>query len=395
MGTRTVTERTEFAIDIGGPPEKDFRNIVTLDEIPWRLREGVRFFLDRGEARETARFREGLSRAGDLRLGFGGVLDDGRPVHGGAVKLLALRDGFAGDESEFSILYSVSSSPPKFAEPLFKLCRERGIRIVWNQNGVAYPAWADREGERFNGPMRRLRAMADFVVYQSRFCQESARRFLGECDKPSEILFNPVDTDRFSPLLEKRKDGPLRLLAAGTHGTRDRVVNALEALALLRKRGSGAVMSVAGSFQWKNGEADFEACVRRLGLEEAVTRVARFSQADAADLYRSHDILVHPKYMDPCPTVVLEALACGLPVVGSASGGLPEMLDSTCALLVPAPEDWDRRHTPGAAELADAIETVPARLGKMAEAARHRAVERFSVQPWIAAHQRIFWNLLT
>jgi glycosyltransferase involved in cell wall biosynthesis len=330
-----------------------------------------------------------------LRLGFGGVLDDGRPVHGGAVKLLALRDGFAGDEREFSILYAVSSSPPKFAEPLFKVCRERGIRVVWNQNGVAYPAWAGREGERFNGPMRRLRAMADFVVYQSRFCQQSAHRFLRECDKPSEILFNPVDTDRFSPNPEKRNDGPLRLLAAGTHGTRDRVINALEALALLRKSGSAAVMSVAGSFQWKNGEGDFHECVRGLGLEGVVTRVTKFSQADAAELYRSHDILVHPKYMDPCPTVVLEALACGLPVVGSASGGLPEMLDSTCAALVPAPEDWDRRHTPCAAELADTIEKVAAGLSEMSAAARSRAVERFSVQPWIEAHRRIFLNLLS
>jgi glycosyltransferase involved in cell wall biosynthesis len=368
---------------------------VTLDWIPWRVREGVRGFLERGEAGETARVREGIARSGDLRLGFGGVLDDGRPVHGGAVKLLALRDGFESGEREFSILYGVSSSPPKFAEPLFKLCRERGIRMVWNQNGVAYPAWAGREGERFNGPMRRLRAMADFVVYQSRFCEESARRFLGGCDKPCEVLYNPVDTERFSPALENRKDGPLRLLAAGTHGTRDRVVNALEALALLRKHGCEAVMSVAGSFQWRNGEGDFADCVRRLGVEGAVRRVARFSQADAVKLYRAHDLLVHPKYMDPCPTVVLEALACGLPVVGSASGGLPEMVDGACAVLVPAPEDWDRRHTPGAGDLADGIGKVAERLGDMSEAARRRAVERFSVQPWVEAHRRIFMNLLS
>jgi hypothetical protein len=84
-----------------------------------------------------------------------------------------------------------------------------------------------------------------------------------------------------------------------------------------------------------------------------------------------------------------------LPVVGSASGGLPEMLDSTCAALVPAPEDWDRRHTPCAAELADTIEKVAAGLSEMSAAARSRAVERFSVQPWIEAHRRIFLNLLS
>jgi len=354
----------------------------------------VRWVLERPEAWRTIRERGGIAKSQGLSVGFGGVLDDGRPVHGGAVKLLALLEGFECDEREFSILYAVSSSPPRFAEALFKRCRERGIRIVWNQNGVGYPAWAGRESERFNGPMRRLRMMADFVVHQSRFCEESAQRFLGPCDAPSEVLFNPVDTVRFQPREGGMRGGPLRLLCAGTHGTRDRVVNALEALVLLRKRGLEAVMTVAGSFQWKNGEGDFQRMIEALDLEKCVRRLAKFSQSDAAGMYREHDILVHPKYMDPCPTVVLEALACGLPVAGSASGGMPEMVDESCGVLVPAPQDWDRRHTPSAGELADAVGKIHANLEAMSANARRNAVERFSVEPWVEAHRAIFAGLL-
>jgi glycosyltransferase involved in cell wall biosynthesis len=354
----------------------------------------VRWVLERPEAWRTARERGGIVHSLGLRVGFGGVMDDGRPVHGGAVKLLALREAFDCDEREFSILYAVSSSPPRFAEPLFMGCRERGIRIVWNQNGVGYPAWAGRESERFNGPMRRLRAMADFVVHQSRFCEESAQRFLGPCDAPSEVLFNPVDTVRFQPRESGMRGGPLRLLCAGTHGTRDRVLNALEALVLLRKRGLEAVMTVAGSFQWKNGEGDFQRMIEALDLQKCVRRLAKFSQSDAAGMYQEHDILVHPKYMDPCPTVVLEALACGLPVAGSASGGMPEMVDESCGVLVPAPRDWNERHTPSGAELAGAIEKIHDNLESMSAAARRVAVEQFSVQPWVEAHRRIFTNLL-
>lgn len=364
------------------------------DWIPWRAREAARWVLERPEAWRTIRERDGIACSQGLCVGFGGVLDDGRPVHGGAVKLLALREGFECDEREFSILYAVSSSPPRFAEPLFKRCRERGIRIVWNQNGVGYPAWAGRESERFNRPMRRLRAGADFVVHQSRFCEESARRFLGPCDAPSEILFNPVDTVRFQPRDGGMRGGPLRLLCAGTHGTRDRVLNALEALVLLRKRGLEAMMTVAGSFQWKNGEGDFQRMIQDLELEKCVRRLAKFSQSDAPGMYQEHDILVHPKYMDPCPTVVLEALACGLPVAGSTSGGMPEMVDESCGVLVPAPMDWNERRTPGGAELAGAIEEIHANLESMSAAARRMAVERFSVQPWVEAHRRIFTNLL-
>lgn len=354
----------------------------------------MRWVLERPEAWRATRECEGIAKSQDLRVAFGGVLDDGRPVHGGAVKLLALREGFDCDEREFSILYAVSSSPPRFAEPLFKRCRERGIRIVWNQNGVGYPAWAGRESKRFNGPMRRLRAKADFVVHQSRFCEESAQRFLGPCDAPSEVLFNPVDTVRFQPREGGMRGGRLRLLCAGTHGTRDRVANALEALALLRKRGLEVVMTFAGCFQWKNGEGDFQRIIEALDLGKCVRRLAKFSQDDAAGMYQEHDILVHPKYMDPCPTVVLEALACGLPVAGSASGGMPEMVDETCGILVPAPLDWNERHTPGGGELAEAIEKIHSHLESMSSAARRVAVERFSVQPWVEAHRRIITNLL-
>jgi glycosyltransferase involved in cell wall biosynthesis len=329
-----------------------------------------------------------------LAVSFGGVLDDGRPVHGGAVKLLALRDALPCEELEVSVLYAVSSSLPQCAEALFKLCRARGIKILWNQNGVGYPAWAGRESERFNGPMRRLREMADFVIYQSRFCEESAHRFLGPCDAPSEILFNPVDVEKFQPASSRAAEQPLRLLAAGTHGTRDRVIHVLDMLAILRREGIDATLTVAGNFQWPNGERDFQSHIARRGVQNHVQRISRFSQADAASLYTSHHVLIHPKYMDPCPTVVLEAMACGLSIIGSASGGMPELVSKESGVLVPSPLDYDKLHTPTGEELADALIKALPGLPEKSAAARANAVARFSIGPWVDAHRRIMEHLL-
>jgi glycosyltransferase involved in cell wall biosynthesis len=242
--------------------------------------------------------------------------------------------------------------------------------------------------------MRRLREMADFVIYQSQFCKESARRFLGPCDAPAEILFNPVDVEKFQPASSRAVGQPLRLLAAGTHGTMDRVIHVLEMLAILRREGIDAVLTVAGNFQWPNGELDFQNHIVRRGLQNHVQRVARFSQADAASLYTLHHVLIHPKYMDPCPTVVLEAMACGLPVIGSASGGMPELVSEECGVLVSAPMDYDKLHTPTGEELADALKKALPRLPEMSAAARANIVARFSIGPWVDAHRRIIEHLL-
>jgi glycosyltransferase involved in cell wall biosynthesis len=69
-----------------------------------------------------------------------------------------------------------------------------------------------------------------------------------------------------------------------------------------------------------------------------------------AAYYQAADIYIHASHVDTFPTSILEAMACGLPVVATAVGGIPEQVDhDITGLLVPA----------GASvEMAQAIETI-------------------------------------
>jgi UDP-glucose:(heptosyl)LPS alpha-1,3-glucosyltransferase len=60
---------------------------------------------------------------------------------------------------------------------------------------------------------------------------------------------------------------------------------------------------------------------------------------DPKDAYFASDLLVHPTFYDPCSLVVLEALACGLPVVTTRYNGAAELLDSTSGSVVNDPHN--------------------------------------------------------
>lgn len=328
----------------------------------------------------------------ELRLNLGRAPSpEGQIVIGGAVKLLALKERF-GEWADFNCLYLVSSAMPPFAETLVRTAKQAGVKIVWNQNGIAYPGWCGPRYPWFNEPMARLLPLADYVVYQSEFCRRSATHFLGVEAKRYEIIFNPVDTSIFSP--KARPEGDWRLLAAGTSHNFYRTQSAIDCLAILRSRGCAAHLTITGEMKWSGGEAQVREYVRSKGLEGAITFRPAFTRDQAPDVYRDAHVLLHPKDKDPCPTVPIEAMACGIPVVGSRSGGMPELVPACCGRLVEVEESWVQDHAPDPGKMADGVEEVMADYATFSQAARDHAVQAFDEKQWLDRHEVIFRKVL-
>jgi alpha-1,6-mannosyltransferase len=92
-------------------------------------------------------------------------------------------------------------------------------------------------------------------------------------------------------------------------------------------------------------------------------------QRALARLLASCDVLVHPGDCETFGLIVLEAMACGLPVVGTNSGGVAELVDRETGILA-EPNNVD--------SLAGAIEAIYYRdMARMGQAARRKAAERY------------------
>jgi glycosyltransferase involved in cell wall biosynthesis len=315
------------------------------------------------------------------------------PAVGGIVKLQCLAREYPNTLFRYNVLYLVSSRLPDGAVSLAAWARRKGARVVVNQNGVAYPGWYGPGWEAINAPMRELLAMADHVFYQSEFCRLSADRFVGPPGGSWEVLHNAVDTTVFAPGAARPAGAPLTLLLAGSQDTWYRLAVAVETLARLRAGGRDARLLVTGRLGWTKDAAEArhqaEALVAERGVGGLVEFTGPYSQRQAPGLFTRGDILIHTKYNDPCPAVVVEALASGLPVAFSATGGVPELVGDA-GVGVPSPLDWEQDQPPDPVALARAVDEIAGALPEYAARARRRAVEHLNLDAWMARHRAVF-----
>jgi glycosyltransferase involved in cell wall biosynthesis len=312
----------------------------------------------------------------------------GEPVAGGTAKFQRLATRFPNHATDFSLLYLGSTWLPRDLSWLLRLARRRGIPVVLNQNGVGYPGWAGEGVDAFNRPIREALLAADHVLYQSEFCKRSADEWVAPASRSWEVLHNAVDVDHFTPAEQPPEGGPV-LLLGGDQYQEYRLELGLRTLAALLPRHPGARLLVTGRLV-----SPVEPLAARLGLEGRVHVLGRYAQQDAPAIFRRAHLLLHTKVNDPCPSLVIEAMASGLPVVYPRSGGVPELVGDEAGIGVPHPDGFDRDEPPTAEALADAVELVLADRERFAAAARARAVAQLALGPWLDRHEVLFDELL-
>jgi glycosyltransferase involved in cell wall biosynthesis len=331
-----------------------------------------------------------LPRRDGLRVFYGHdrIPAAGEPVAGGSAKFQRLASRFPNDPSGFTLLYLGSTFLPRDLGPLLELAKRRSIPVVVNQDGVAYPGWAGDRTAELNDQYRRALAAAEHVLYQSEFSKRSADEFLGEPPAGWEILPNAVDVNHFTPAAHVPADGPV-LLLGGDQTQEYRLALGLRTFAQVLASEPSARLLVTGRLV-----SSAEPLVEELGLGDRVEFLGRYSQREAPAIMRRAHLLLHTKVQDPCPSVVIEAMACGLPVVYPASGGTVELVGDDEGVGVPHPVGWERDQPPAAADLAAAVLRVLGDRERYSGAARRRAVERFDIRPWLDRHAELFHQLL-
>jgi glycosyltransferase involved in cell wall biosynthesis len=198
----------------------------------------------------------------------------------------------------------------------------------------------------------------------------------------THVVYNGMDVERIAraasdPVPHGLDGAGPRVGMVGNLDARKNPALLVEALARVRATVPAARALLVGAFRDPAYEAAVRGRIAALGLADAVT-VTGFL-ANPFPVVRALDVLVHPARRDPFPLALLEGMALARPIVASAVGGIPEMIeDGASGVLVPSDD---------AGRLADAVTALlrdPAARTRLGSAARERLTTRFSREAFAA-----------
>jgi sugar transferase (PEP-CTERM/EpsH1 system associated) len=241
--------------------------------------------------------------------------------------------------------------------------------------------------------LRRLMLPFYDVCYANSAAMEVWNRaVIGVPEHKSRMLGNGIDAERFRPRSadEARAFFGADTIVIGTVGRIQDVkdhATLLAAFLLLRERQPSLKerlrLAIVGDGPLLEA---MRARAAAAGVSDAVWLPG--ARTDVADILRSFDIFAMSSIAEGTPGSALEAMASGLPVVGTRVGGIPEVIDNGVTGMLVPPSD--------PAAMAAALEqyvTAPALAHSHGQAGRERVQRKYSMAAMVAAYQELYDTL--
>ncbi len=158
-----------------------------------------------------------------------------------------------------------------------------------------------------------------------KFCLEA-----GLDDEKIDVIPFGVDTDFFRPLDVYKDETIFQILSVGYLIERKGFEYLIRAMPHVLKEHENVRLKIVGSGPL---ESKLKSLIRELGLGDKVEIIKNVSDENLLMMYNSADLFVLPSIVDSqgntegLGVVLLEAMACGLPVIGSDVGGIPDIIE--------------------------------------------------------------------
>jgi glycosyltransferase involved in cell wall biosynthesis len=224
----------------------------------------------------------------------------------------------------------------------------------------------------------------DRIIAISNHVRSLYARFIDE-EKISVIPF-AVDTDMFKPVKRLKQEDECSLLYAGSLYPLKGVRFLIMALAEVRKLGLKANLKIVGEGRQR---PELTRLAEKLGIDNSVVFEGFVPHTHMAECYRQCDIFCFPSLGEPFGKAIIEAMACGKPVVATKTGGATDIIqDDVDGVLVPPANPAAL-----ASEIARLVNDGKMRQ-RLGARARDAVVERFSWNAISEEYHKLYSELL-
>ncbi len=230
------------------------------------------------------------------------------------------------------------------------------------------------------------RRLADHVIYQSQFIKHWWEDWYRPARVPDSVIINGVDLNRYTPHgLHERPSSHYRLLvvegslAGGQNSGLFHAARLAEALSKKFKM----ELTIVGRLDRHSKNKLKNQMVFRTQFMGTIT------PEHIPWLMRSSHLLFSAEVNPPCPNSVIEALACGLPVIGFDTGSLSELVQGYAGRLVPYGANPWKLKPPDVPALAEAASEALQDQPLFRQSARERAEENFGVDKMVDEYLKV------
>lgn len=164
---------------------------------------------------------------------------------------------------------------------------------------------------------------ANALVANSEGLREFARKFYDR--KAIDIIYNGVDIEKFYPNYDKRKPEQINLLFISRLIERKGLQFIIPELKSIQSGTDKQIkLTVVGDGPYRE---KLEELVEQYGVTDMVTFIGQKDKEELLPYYQAGDIFVFPSKREGMPNAVLEAMACGLPVIMTPCEGSKELIE--------------------------------------------------------------------
>ena len=209
---------------------------------------------------------------------------------------------------------------------------------LWNQKILRYVCgFCKRLLNSFFIVLRLPQFLGNIDLGNVQFASHYLKQLTLEAGKTvtrEEIIYWGIDINDYT-FRDKYNIMPKRLLYVGQIIPHKGVLTAVDALKFIVQKYDTITLTIVGGSVMKDYEEQVHKYVHSLGLENNIRFTGLISHENMPHIYNEHDILVFPSIWDePFGITLLEAMASGLAIVGTATGGSAEILNDEINALV-------------------------------------------------------------